>query len=224
MRPLQRAAFILTAAAASVLCMAGCSTSGRVAASSDGPPTATAAARPAASAVSPSFKAPAAAVTFTFPDGRLSFTHPAGWRVEHEQVSASPSVETAAVLDGGGKQQINIYYSQIGDAQAGPADRHVLETEPVPGLAGQGDATPQASFFVDRRDGAPQYRMRLTAGLPVSPDGKVQNAPVLLGGRVLSADVLFSGQPFVDDEAAKAWYWSGEGQALKAVLVSFSYR
>ena len=66
--------------------------------------------------------------------------------------------------------------------------------------------------------------MELTAGLPVSPDGQVREGPVLLGDRGLSADVLFSPQPFADDEAAKAWYWGAEGQALKAVLMSFSYR
>jgi len=168
--------------------------------------------------------APAGMVTYSFPDGRLSFAHPAGWRVQHEQVSSSPSVEIATVLDEGGKQQINIYYSQIGDAQAGPAERYVLETDPVPGLAGQSVPTPHASFFVDHINGAVQYRMGLTSGLPVSPDGKVHTGPVLLGRRVLAADVLFAGAPFADDRAAKAWYWSGEGQALKAVLVSFSYR
>jgi hypothetical protein len=73
-------------------------------------------------------------------------------------------------------------------------------------------------------NGAVQYRMGLTPGLPVSPDGKVQTGPVMLGDRILAADVLFTGAPFADDRAAKAWYWSGEGQALKAVLVSFSYR
>jgi len=144
--------------------------------------------------------------------------------VEHEQVSSSPAVETATVLDGSGKQRINIYYSQVGDAQAGTADRYVLETDPVPGLVGQSVPTPHSSFFVDHINGAVRYRMGLTPGLPVSPDGKAQSAPVRLGDRILSADVLFAGTPFADDEAAKAWYWSGEGQALKAVLMSFSYR
>ena len=42
--------------------------------------------------------------------------------------------------------------------------------------------------------------------------------------RVLTADVVFTGQPFANDEEAKAWYWGTEGQALKALLMSFSYR
>lgn len=66
--------------------------------------------------------------------------------------------------------------------------------------------------------------MGLTAGLPVSPDGEVQNGPIMLGDRVLTADVVFPDPPFANDEEAKAWYWGAEGQALKAVLMSLSYR
>ena len=167
---------------------------------------------------------PAGPVTFTFADGRLSFAHPEGWRVEHEEVSASPTVETATVYDAGGNEQINIYYSQVGDATAGPATRFVLETDPVPGLIGHSVPTPSSSFFVDRANGATHYRMGLTPGSPISPDGKVQYGLVKIGDRILTADVLFTGEPFADDVAAKAWYWGDEGRALKSVLMSFSYR
>ena len=161
---------------------------------------------------------------FTFADGRLSFAYPAGWHVKHEQVSASPAVETATVYDAAGTEQINIYYSQVGDATAGPVSRTVIETDPVLGLRGHFVPTPHSSFFVDRGDGADHYRMGLTAGLPVSPYGQVQYGLIKLGDRILTADVLFTGPPFADDEAAKAWYWGAEGQALKSVLMSFSYR
>lgn len=65
--------------------------------------------------------------------------------------------------------------------------------------------------------------MGLTAGSPVSPDGQVQYGPLKLGERILTADVLFTGQPFANDDAAKEWCWGDEGRALKAVLMSFSY-
>jgi hypothetical protein len=162
--------------------------------------------------------------TFTFPDGRLSFQYPKGWRVEVFEASASPYVGTATVYDAKGDDQINIYYGQIADVVAGPGSRTIIETDPVLGLRGHSVPTPHSSFFVDRHDGTANYRMGLTAGLPVSPDGKVQNGLVMLGDRVLTADVLFTADPFANDEAAKAWYWGGEGQALKAVLKSFTYR
>lgn len=224
MRPLNRAPILAAAAVAAVLSLAGCAAYAPSA--SNGASTGTAA--PAATGSPPSSSAPApdpaAPVTFTFPDGRLSFEHPADWRVEVFEPSQSPYVGTATVYDAGGKDVVNVYYGTIADVVAGSADRTVLETDPVPGLVGHSVPTPHSSFFVDRSDGAAKYRMGLTAGLPVSPNGKVQDGLVLLGDRVLSADVLFTGQPFANDDAAKAWYWGTEGKALKAVLMSFSYR
>ncbi|TQJ34360.1 hypothetical protein [Arthrobacter sp. SLBN-122] len=167
---------------------------------------------------------PAGPETFTFPDGRLSFSHPADWTVEVFEPSKTPYVGTATVRDAEGNSRINVHYGQIADVVAGSAIRTVIETDPVLGLRDHSVPTPHSSFFVDRSEAAARYRMELTAGLPVSPDGQVREGPVLLGDRVLSADVLFDAQPFTDDEAAKAWYWGAEGQALKAVLMSFSYR
>ncbi|WP_104182582.1 hypothetical protein, partial [Arthrobacter sp. 9E06] len=161
----------------------------------------------------PASTAPAAALaTFTFPDGRLSFQHPADWRVELFEASASPFVGTASVYDPAGQLRVSVYTGEIADVVASAADRTVLETDPVPGLVGKSVPTPHSSFFVDRSGGAANYRMGLTAGLPVSPDGKVQDGLIMLGERILSADVVFTGSPFENDEAAKAWYWGAEGR------------
>jgi hypothetical protein len=46
----------------------------------------------------------------------------------------------------------------------------------------------------------------------------------MLGDRILTAEFLLPSPPFANDEAAKAWYWGGKGQTLKALLLSFSYR
>lgn len=195
--------------------------------SSSGPAAQTAAAASPLASIIPaatSSPVPKGPVTFTFPDGRLSFAHPEGWRVEHEQVSASPAVETATVYDAGGKEQVAIYYSEIGDATAGNVSRFILETDPVPGLIGAAVPTPGSSFFVDHAFGTATYHMGLTPGSPVSPDGQVQYGLVMLGDRILTADVLFDGRQFANDEAAKEWYWGDEGRSLKALLMSFTYR
>ncbi|WP_258803900.1 hypothetical protein [Pseudarthrobacter sp. NS4] len=225
----------LTAVAA--LTLAGCAadTSLESAGSQAPGATAPASASPAPTAESPGTtaagKQPArpgfsaeSLVTFTFPDGRLSFQYPKGWHAELFEASASPFVGTATVSDPTSQAKITIYTGEIADVVASNADRTVLETDPVPGLRGHSVPTPHSSFFVDRSDGAANYRMGLTAGLPVSPDGKVQDGLIMLGDRVLTADVVFTGQPFANDGEAKAWYWGEEGQALKAVLMSFSYR
>lgn len=195
--------------------------------SSSGPAAQTAAAASQLASIIPaatSSPVPKGPVTFTFPDGRLSFAHPEGWRVEHEQVSASPAVETATVYDAGGKEQVAIYYSEIGDATAGNVSRFILETDPVPGLIGAAVPTPSSSFFVDHAFGTATYHMGLTPGSPVSPDGQVQYGLVMLGDRILTTDVLLDGRQFANDEAAKEWYWGDEGRSLKALLMSFTYR
>lgn len=227
MRPARRATTYMALTAIAALTLAGCAagTAGD-GGSSTGPADRTTAASPPPSVipVATSSPAPAGPVTFTFPDGRLSFQHPKGWHVELFEASASPYVGTATVSDPTGGAQISVYTGEIADVVASPVDRTVLETDPVLGLRGHSVPTPHSSFFVDRSDGAAQYRMGLTAGLPVSPDGKVEHGLIRLGDRILSADVVFTGQPFANDEAAKEWYWGAEGQALKAVLMSFSYR
>ncbi|WP_461188217.1 hypothetical protein [Arthrobacter sp. Z4-13] len=232
MRPAHRTTFFLAATAVAALTLGGCAAG---APAGSGSPSTGSAVRPAASASSANAApAPVPAATsspvpkgpeaFTFPDGRLSFAHPADWRVEVFEPSQSPYVGTATVYDASGNDVVNIYYGTIADIVAGSAGRTVLETDPVPGLVGHFVPTPHSSFFVDRSDGEANYRMGLTAGLPVSPDGKVQDGLIMLGDRVLTADVLFTDSPFANDEAAKDWYWSDEGRALKSVLMSFSYR
>ncbi|WP_142064259.1 hypothetical protein [Pseudarthrobacter sp. B4EP4b] len=228
MRPAPRAATLMALTAVAALTLMGCA-EGPAAdgSSSSGPAAQTAAAASPLASIIPaatSSPVPKGPVTFTFPDGRLSYAHPEGWRVEHEQVSASPAVETATVYDAGGKEQVAIYYSEIGDATAGNVSRFILETDPVPGLIGAAVPTPSSSFFVDHAFGTATYHMGLTPGSPVSPDGQVQYGLVMLGDRILTADVLFDGRQFANDEAAKEWYWGDEGRSLKALLMSFTYR
>ena len=237
MRPAHRAAtsMALTAVAALTLtgCMASVSSEGAASpapmASAPASPSLTSETRtpsPAAAGerpVPPGLSADSL-VTFTFPDGRLSFQYPRGWHAELFEASASPFVGTATVSDPTSQAKISIYTGEIADVVASTVDRTVIETDPVLGLRGHSVPTPHSSFFVDRTDGAATYRMGLTAGLPVSPDGEVQHGLIMLGNRVLSADVVFAGQPFANDEAAKEWYWGVEGQTLKAVLMSFTYR
>ncbi|WP_189337558.1 hypothetical protein [Arthrobacter sp. AFG7.2] len=82
-----------------------------------------------------------------------------------------------------------------------------------------------ATFFVDHVDGEPHCRMALTGGAAIRPDGGQAADVVIVGGnRVLAATVVFTGGAFASDEAAQAWFAGEEGQALKALLMSFSYR
>lgn len=220
------AALVLTGCAAELSSESASQVPAASAPASPGPPPSASTAKPAASGEQPDSPAvPADSLeTFTFPGGRLSFQYPKGWRVELFEASVSPFVGTATVYDPAGRMRVSIYTGEIADVVAGSGARTVLETDPVLGLRGHAVPTPHSSFFVDRSGGAAQYRMGLTAGLPVSPDGQVQNGLIMLGSRVLTADVLFDGPPFANDEAAKKWYWGADGKTLKGILMSFTHR
>ncbi|MCU1566195.1 MAG: hypothetical protein JWQ56_1132 [Pseudarthrobacter sp.] len=237
MRPAHRATTVMALSVVAALTLAGCADGTSLESAGAQAPAATAPA-PLSPSPTAATQSPATAgeqpvppalgadslVTFTFPDGRLSFQYPKGWHAELFEASASPFVGTATVSDPTGSTQVSIYTGEIADVVAGSGSRTVLETDPVPGLIGHSVPTPHSSFFVDRNDGTATYRMGLTPGLPVSPDGKVQNGLIMLGSRILTADVVFTGAPFANDEAAKEWYWGAEGRTLKALLMSFCYR
>lgn len=240
MRPAFRAP-VVTALAAAALSLAGCGAMVAAAPSSSSPATsATASASPTPSAsagggagaggaanpgTSPS-PAPAADVkTFTFPNGHVSFKYPAGWKVELFTGSGSPSDSaTATVVDAGGTKQATVYSGRIADGVSHPVTRTVFESAPVPGLAAQPAPAAQYAFYVDRMDSNATYRMHLAAGAPKSGQGTALDGIIRAGDGVIVADVQFIEKPFANDAAAKSWLAGAEGQALKALLLSISYR
>ena len=243
MRPVNRASNFAALAAMAVLSLTGCTanasgsagtpTSGTTVPASASPaPASPATASPApasatpttAGAQPPSSTSPAAGLaTFTFPDGRLSFQHPADWRVELFEASGSPFVGTATVYDAAGEMQATIYAGEIADGVASPVTRTVFESVPVPGLQGQPEPAAHYSFYVDRVNDLANYRMHLTPGVPIAGAEMRLGGIIRTGDRILIADVEFVDNPFASDEAAKAWLASAEGQALKALLLSMSY-
>lgn len=240
MRPAFRAP-VVTALAAAALSLAGCGAMVAAAPSSSSPATsATASASPTPSAsagggagaggaanpgTSPS-PAPAADVkTFTFPNGHVSFKYPAGWKVELFTGSGSPSDSaTATVVDAGGTKQATVYSGRIADGVSHPVTRTVFESAPVPGLAAQPAPAAQYAFYVDRMDSNATYRMHLAAGAPKPGQGTALDGIIRAGDGVIVADVQFIEKPFANDAAAKSWLAGAEGQALKALLLSISYR
>lgn len=204
----------------------------------DAPATATPVpASPAPSSTKPGTAAPGAAgsgtaapgsadlATFTFPGDRVSFKYPATWKVELFTGSgAAPASGTATVYDANGNRQATIYSGHIADGVTHPVTRDVFETQPVPGLQKQPAPAAHYSFYVDRVADTSVYRMHLTAGAPPSGADLAQDGIIRVGKDVLVAEVQFIEKPFASDAAAKAWLAGDEGQALKALLLSISYR
>jgi hypothetical protein len=236
MRPAYRGPFIAALATAATLTVAGC---GAAASGTSSPPAvaappesanatpAPATATPTTASASPASPAPAPAAlkTYTFPDGRLSFQYPADWKVELFTGEGTPSTSgTATVLDAGGTEQATVYWGQIADGVSHPVTRTVFESEPVPGLGQQPAPAARYSFYVDRMEDITTYRMHLTAGAPTAGDGSRIDGIIRVGERVLVADVKFIDNPFASDDAAKSWLTTAEGESLKALMLSMSYR
>jgi hypothetical protein len=112
----------------------------------------------------------------------------------------------------------------IADGVTSPVTRTVFETAPVPGLQGQPAPAAQYSFYVDRVNELATYRMHLTAGAPIAGAETALDGIIRTAQGVLLADANFIEKPFASDDAAKSWLAGAEGQALKALLLSVSYR
>jgi hypothetical protein len=217
MRPAHHGTFVAALAAAAIS-LGGCA-AGAPSASTTASPTTTAA-QPSSSAT-----APTALATYTFPDGRLSFKYPADWKVELFTGDVKPSTSrTATVFDASGTKQVTVYSGLVADGVTHPVTRTVFESAPVAGLQQQQAPAAHYSFYVDRMENNPTYRMHLTAGAPAAGKGMALDGIVRIGKEVLVADAQFIEKPFARDAAAKAWLASDEGQSIKALLLSVTYR
>lgn len=224
MRSAHHGTFIAALATAAAISLAGCA-AGAPSASTTAGPTTTAAAPSGSGSGSASAPAPAALATYTFPDGRLSFKYPADWKVELFTGDVKPSTSrTATVFDATGTKQVTIYSGLVADGVTHPVTRTVFESAPVPGLQQEPAPAAHYSFYVDRMENNPTYRMHLTAGAPASGKGMALDGIVRIGKEVLVADAQFIEKPFASDAAAKAWLAGTEGQAIKALLLSVTYR
>ena len=163
--------------------------------------------------------------TFTFPGDKVSFKYPSTWKVELFTGPSTPPVSgTATVYDADGNRQATIYSGHIADGVTHPVTRDVFETQVVPGLKEQPAPVAHYSFYADRMEDNSVYRMHLTAGAPPSGADLALDGIIRVGQDVLVAEVQFIEKPFASDAAAKAWLAGAEGQALKTLLLSISYR
>jgi hypothetical protein len=155
----------------------------------------------------------------------VSFKYPADWKVELFTGGGSPSESaTATVTDASGTKQATVYAGKIADGVSHPVTRTVFESAPVPGLAGQPAPAAHYAFYVDRMESNATYRMHLVAGAPASGQGAALDGIIRTAEGVILADVQFIEKPFANDAAAKSWLTGAEGQALKALLLSVTYK
>lgn len=174
--------------------------------------------------------------TFTFPDGHISFTHPAGWTV---QTKPGPALDEEAqktsfeaiISDASGAEVARVLSGMYGDGASGPATRTVLDHEPVPGITDvKGQAT-EFGFAYDEilgSTGGAYYIMDVRhASEFLAPAGTSGTNQVLLPNGVLTAMVVFDEKAFTpafaSPAAAKAWMGTEQYAQLKAMLLTLRY-
>jgi hypothetical protein len=200
-------------------------------------PTATASGQlPGAVSPVPGPPGVAATETFAFPDGRISFTHPAGWKVT---VNPGPALDPeaqktsyqATVYDASGAEVAHILSGTYGDGAAGPAKRTVLDHARVPGVTDNSGEATEFGFAYDEYPGSaggPYYFMDVRhASEFLAPTGTSGTNQVILPNSVLSAAVVFGEKAFTpafaSPDAAKAWMGTEQYAQLKAMLLSLHY-
>jgi hypothetical protein len=219
MRHVHRPYLIASLAAAVALGLAGCGSGVPAGASGDTPPSAVAPTGPGSPA--PGYSGEL--IPFNFPNGPLSLQYPLEWHAGLAEGGGMPQGSSTATLsDPQSTNEVTVYLGKMADAVSHPVSRTVFESEPVPGLSGQAAPAANYSFYVDRMDGKPTYRMHLTAGAPAAGNSTALDGIIRVGEDVLVAEAHFT-KPFASDAAAKAWLAGTEGQAFKAIFLSMAY-
>ncbi|GAB2752935.1 hypothetical protein [Sinomonas soli] len=218
-------------AAALSLALSGCASMASTAAPAPSQPAPSATASPsrlppsAGTSSSTSTAARPALATYKLPGGAVSFDYPRRWTVElFHAASASVPTATATLQDADGRKMATVSIAAIGDVVGHAGPRTVFESVAVPGLAGLPGAPAHASFYRVGADGGAQFALELTAGAVTPGENAPGSAPEGLvrtrDGILAAAAVWDSRAPFASDEAARAWYSSAEGRAVRDVLLS----
>lgn len=182
--------------------------------------------------VAPAEPAAPALQSFTFPDGHISFSYPAGWSVRTERGPGRDGPPwqpvQAIVSDGTGNDLLRVSSGADGIGCAGgPARRTVLDKAVAPGMNQADGSTSWFGFKVENVGGEDWYSMSLSRSSDFD-EGEVSSGCGLLvmGNGGAMAGAIFNPPPqlaFPSREAANAWMGSEQYSQLKALLMSLSY-
>ena len=194
-------------------------------------PSASAAPSVATATPTPGPDGSAALKTFIFPDGHLSFSHPANWTVRVEKTAPSanqpPGVDPvqAVLADETGNELLSITSNAYGGGVSGPVLRTVLDSAPVPGLKDTSGEQLAFGFAFDSFADHPEFHMgiRRSREFEASPESSGSSQVPLANG-LLDSRVLFGTPAFPSIDAARAWTSTEQYIELKRLLLSVTYQ
>lgn len=183
-------------------------------------PTATSAATPTAGPV-------AGVKSFTFPDGHLSFSYPAGWSVRMvgapENAAKLQGVQ-AVIADATGNELASVTSSTNASSASGPVARTVLDAAPVPGLKDVDGEQLAFGFAFDSFADQSDFHMGVRKQRDFAPsvtEAGYSHVQFPNGGA--EAKVLFGNPAFPSVDAARAWMTTEQYSQLKRLLLSLKY-
>ncbi|HEX9225164.1 MAG TPA: hypothetical protein VF885_00740 [Arthrobacter sp.] len=185
---------------------------------------------PVAPVPEPGAPTPAA---FTFPDGHISFEHPANWTIKTRQgpyldhvneTDKAKSVEAHIYDDKGNKVSV-ITHGGYGGGAAGASLLTVLDSQPVPNFTARDSDTVFAFIEYEHPvDQSVHYRMgNMSAELVTNGKGTSGSYVRIAGKGASEASVEFGTPAFNSLESAKAWMTSQQYSQLKTMLTSIRY-
>jgi hypothetical protein len=168
--------------------------------------------------------------SFTFPDGHISFSYPAGWSVRTQRGPGSDGPPwqplEAIVSDATGDDLASISSGANGiGCTAGPVTRTVLDRAPVPGLRETDGTTPHFGFDVESTGGTDYYSMEVSNPRFLQEgEGVASGCSLLIMGNGGAQTRTIFGEPaFPSRDAAKAWMGTEQYAQLKALMLSLTY-
>lgn len=174
-------------------------------------------------------------VTFTFPDGHISFDLPANWTIKTQQgpyldyekeIDKAKSIE-AHIYDETGNKVAVIASGGYGGGAAGPEFLTVLDSQAIPTLpplTKGGDAVFAFIQYNNPHDHAIRYFMgNINTEYVTNGEGTSGSPYLLLDNGAAMGMVEFSTPAFTSLGNAKSWMNTKQYSQLKAMLTSMRY-
>jgi hypothetical protein len=184
---------------------------------------ATTATAPAPAASAP----PAAGQLYTFPDGRLSFSYPAGWSVKtveqpYVQGHASGAKPVDAVISDGTGNEVALIQSNVyAGGVSTDVQRTILDQVPLPQVTARDGSGLVFGFIHDTSQGVSSFHAGVRRAQEFQPGFSTSGSDYFeLNNGMTVAKVVFGNPAFDSAESAKAWMATDQYSELKKIFLS----
>lgn len=169
--------------------------------------------------------------TFTFPDGHISFEHPAQWTVKTEQgpyldhegeTDKARSIE-ASIYDESGSKVAQIASGGYGGGASGPSVLAVLDSKAMPALPALKKGGNATFAFIHYASEDRYFMGLINDQFVVEGNGSSGSPYLLLPNGASLAMVEFDKPTFTSPARAKSWMSSKQYSQLKAMITSVRY-